>query len=82
MNIKYKISGLERRILKKELSKLKHFYKNFWHFHRLEKDMYIMYGGAKGNLVDDEKAKKIYQETSKKILKLENTLKEVEELGQ
>jgi hypothetical protein len=70
---KFKISGDERRALKKRLSFLKSFYKNFWWEHQIEKDMNSFYGGT---TMTDDRAKMIYDNTNLEILKLENLLKE------
>ena len=39
----YKIHGIERRQLKKELGELKRYVKNFWYYHQLDKDMTSFY---------------------------------------
>jgi hypothetical protein len=70
---KFKISGDDRRILKKRLSFLRSFYKNFWQEHQMEKDMNSFYGGT---TMTDDRAKMIYDNTNLEILKLENLLKE------
>jgi hypothetical protein len=64
----FKIHGLERRKLKHELSASKSFLKNFWYMHQMEKDMVGFYGG---DLMSDECAQSLYEQTEKKIKELE-----------
>ena len=75
MNVpEFKIHGIERRKLKKELSELKSFLKNFWHYHQLDKDMCSFYGGTESYPMTDDKAQLKYDQTSNKIKELENML--------
>lgn len=76
MNPQFKIFGSERRKLKKELSELKSFVKNFWHFHQMEKDMSSIYGSTNGFPMSDEKAKELYDIKIVEIEQLENLLNE------
>jgi hypothetical protein len=73
-NPTYKINGTERRVLKKELSNLRRFVKNFWHFHQIDKDMADFYGSNSWFPMSDEDAKKKFDETNNKIKKLEEEL--------
>lgn len=74
----YKIHGLERRNLKKELSSLKQFEKNFWYFHQLEKDMCDFYNGHSEDYpMNDSLAMTKYLETKQKIISLEQKLSEL-----
>jgi len=70
----YKINGLERRKVKKELSELKSFAKNFWHFHQLDKDMTSFYGGTENYPMNDELAKQKFDYTNDRIKILEEQL--------
>lgn len=72
----YKIHGLERRQLKKELAKLKHLYKTFWYYHNLDKDMAVFFGGSAGYPMSDEKAKERHQEISEEIKSIQLKLQE------
>jgi hypothetical protein len=79
----YKISGSERRKLKKELSELKYFVKMFWHYEDIDR----VYGGG---LTDKECDDLIFKK-NKEIEDLELLLSEpstqikrdlkIEELG-
>lgn len=69
----YKINGLERRKIKKNLSELKSFVKNFWYYHNLDKDMYSFYSPNDNSQMSDTNAQLLYD---KKILEIEEiTLK-------
>lgn len=70
----YKIHGLERRQLKKELGKLKRYVKNFWYYHQLDKDMTSFYGGKDGFPMSDDEAQKRVDGAKKQIEQLENRL--------
>lgn len=70
----YKINGKERRELKKELSKLKSFVKNFWHYHQLDVDMASFYGGSSNFPMDDEIAQLKYDRANREIEELEKKL--------
>lgn len=71
--IKFAISGKQRKALKRELSSLKHFVKNFWYYHGLEKDMADIYGSSE-SLILDENAQRVYDEAIQKIVEIENRL--------
>ena len=47
MQTNNKVSGTERRILKKEYSELKSMVKNNWRFEEMENDMYLFGIGSK-----------------------------------
>ena len=64
----YKISGVERRKLKKELSELKYFVKMFWHFEDIDR----VYGGG----LTDKECDDLIEEKNKEIEKLESLLNE------
>jgi hypothetical protein len=73
-NPQYKINGLERRKVKKELSDLKSHVKNFWHFHQLDKDMTSFYGGASNYPMNDDLAKQKFDRANEKVKELEKSL--------
>jgi hypothetical protein len=70
----YKISGLERRKVKKELSELKSHVKNFWHYHQLDKDMSSFYGSTNNFPMSDDEAQKRFDRTNEKIKVIEEKL--------
>lgn len=70
----YKIHGNERRVLKKELSEIKSFIKNFWHYHQMDKDMSNFYGNSGGYPMCDEDAQKIYDKNLNEIKNIEHLL--------
>jgi hypothetical protein len=70
----FKIHGAERRCLKKELTDLKSFAKNFWHFHQLDKDMTSFYGGKDDYPMSDELAQQKFDKTNDDIKKIEEKL--------
>lgn len=70
----YKIHGIERRQLKKELGELKRYVKNFWYYHQLDKDMASFYGSKKGFPMSDGEAQKRVNKAKKQIQELENRL--------
>jgi hypothetical protein len=72
----FKIHGLERRKLKREVAEKKSFLRNFWHMHQLDKDMAYFYGSSEDFPMNDERAEEIYNRTEAEIVKLENSLKE------
>jgi hypothetical protein len=74
MNPQFKINGIERRDLKKELSKLKSLCKNFWYYHQLDKDMCSFYGGSGDFPMSDEEAMEKLQLAFIKIKKIEEHL--------
>ena len=74
---KFKISGQERRNLKKLLNELKAFEKVFWHYHQLDKDMYELISPEnRGNLMSDEEAQRRYDKVQMEIEKLTKQLEE------
>lgn len=73
-NPTYKIHGKERRALKKELSEIKSFVENFWHYHQMDKDMSNFYGSSEGYPMCDEDAQKIYDKNLNKIKNIEYLL--------
>jgi len=74
----YKISGLGRKRLKKELNELKSLKKYFWHFHQLDKDMASFYNTKNKHFpASDIQAQKKYDELISKIENLEQQLKEL-----
>lgn len=70
----YKIHGIKRRQLKKELGVLKRYVKNFWYYHQLDKDMTSFYGGKEGFPMSDDEAQKRVNKAEKQIQELENRL--------
>jgi hypothetical protein len=70
----FKISGKERRELKKELAELKSLARNFWHYHQLDKDMCDIYGGSKDYPMSDEQAQERIDQTHIKIKEIEDQL--------
>lgn len=70
----YKIHGKERRNLKKELSLLKLYVKNFWYYHQLDKDMSIIYSKCNNYPMDDDTAKDKYNKAKNKIKNIEQQL--------
>ena len=52
----YKIHGIKRRELKKRLSKLKVFVRNYMNYYNLDNDMYCFYGCENPNLPTKEQA--------------------------
>jgi hypothetical protein len=70
----YKIHGIERRQVKKELGKLKRYVKNFWYYHQLDKDMNSFYGDKKDYPMTDEEAQKRLDKAKKQIDALEQKL--------
>lgn len=72
----YKINGLERRKVKKKLSELKSFVKNFWYYHNLDKDMYSFYSPDSNNMMSDVDAKLLYDSRINEIEKITKDLEE------
>ena len=72
----FKISGLERRKLKKGLSELKSYVNNFWWYHQLDKDMCSFYGGNENYPMSDKKASEHLKKYKSKIDELEEKLLE------
>ena len=70
----YKIHGIERRQLKKELGELKRYVKNFLYYHQLDKDMTSFYGGKDSFPMSDDEAQKRVDKAEKQIQELENRL--------
>ena len=73
-NPQFKIFGTERRKLKKELSELKMFVKDFWYYHQMDKDMASFYGGTDTFPMSDENAKEMYDRKVEEIKEIENKL--------
>jgi hypothetical protein len=78
MSSNFKISGQERRDLKKLLNEYKAYEKGFWHYHQLDKDMCGFISPEKlGEYpMSDEEAQKRYDELLIKINKIDNKLEE------
>jgi hypothetical protein len=83
MSSNFKISGQERRDLKKLLNEYKAYEKGFWHYHQLDKDMCAfitpirgMQKDTKAYLMSDEEAQKRYDELLTKINKIDEKLEE------
>lgn len=70
----FKINGKKRRELKKELSGLRAFVKDFWYYHQLDKDMGSFYGKTKNYPMCDKKAQIMFDDSNKKIDELEHKL--------
>lgn len=81
---KFKISGKVRRQLKKELSSLKHFVRDFWYWHQMDKDMSSFYGSTASQQpsctdtfpMSDEDAKVMYNVRLEEINEIKTKLKE------
>ena len=78
MSSNFKISGQERRDLKKLLNEYKAYEKGFWHYHQLDKDMCGFISPEKlGEYpMSDEEAQKRYNELLTKINKIDKKLEE------
>jgi hypothetical protein len=75
MNIPtFKIHGTQRRQIKKEISELKSYVKNFWYYHQLDKDMASFYGGKEGFPMSDKQAQKKVDNAVLKIKALDERL--------
>ena len=72
----YKINGLERRKVKKHLSELKSFIKDFWHYHNLDKDMYSFYSPDDNSMMSDIDAQLLYDSKKNEIDKITAELDE------
>ena len=72
----YKISGSERRKVKKQLSELKSFTKYFWHYHPLDKDMYSFYSPDDNSIMSDANAQLLYDSKIEEIDKITTELDE------
>jgi len=78
----YKIHGVERKRIKKELSELKRFVKDFWYYHQLDKDMScidthlenIGLQEEDGYPMSDKKAQEMFNEANDKIKEIEEKL--------
>ena len=70
----YKIHGIERRQLKKELGELKRYVRNFWHYHQLDKDMTSFYGYKDGYPMSDDEAQQRVDKAKNQIEQLEERL--------
>ena len=75
---KFKISGQERRDLKKLLNEYKSYKTGFWHYHQLDKDMCAFISPEKvGNYpMSDEEAQKRYDKVVREIEKITKQLEE------
>ena len=75
---KFKISGQERRDLKKLLNEYKSYKTGFWHYHQLDKDMCAFISPEKvGEYpMSDEDAKKRHNKVVREIEKLTKQLEE------
>jgi len=73
----YKISGQERRELKKELSELKSYAKGFWRYHQLDVDMDSIYGGANNYVLSDNKAQEKFNKIKNQIETIQTSLNEL-----
>ena len=80
---RFKISGQERRNLKKLLHEYKSYEKGFWHYHQLDKDMCAFVtptGGAqkdtKAYPMSDEEAQKRYDKILSDIDRISKQLEE------
>ena len=74
----YKITGKQRRALKKELHDLRVFESKFWYFHQLDKDCAKFYN-AMGCIDTDEVAKQKFIQLKNNIKKIVSDLNEIEE---
>lgn len=72
----YKINGLERRKVKKHLSELKSFVKDFWYYHNLDKDMYSFYSPDDNSMMSDANAQLLYDSKIEEIDKITADLDE------
>ena len=72
----YKINGLDRRKVKKHLSELKSFIKDFWHYHNLDKDMYSFYSPDDNSMMSDTDAQLLYDSKKNEIDKITAELDE------
>ena len=70
----YRINGIERRKLKKELSELKSILKNYFHYHQLDKDMASFYGESEEYPMSDNEAEKRYIKILSEVKELEERL--------
>jgi len=75
---KFKISGQERRDLKKLLHEYKSYEKGFWHYHQLDKDMYSFISPDKKHQppMSDEEAQKRYDKVLRDIERITKQLEE------
>lgn len=73
-NPQFKIHGLERRQVKKEVGELKRYVKYFWHYHQLDKDMSIGIKPSNGYPMSDELAQKKFDDATKQIKEMEDKL--------
>lgn len=69
----YKITGKERRALKKELMQLKRLINSFWYAHNWHKAMAEIYGGYE--IMSDEIAWDRYNDALALIARIEEELK-------
>lgn len=75
---KFKISGQERRNLKKILHEYISYETGFWHYHQLDKDMCAFVSPDKAGeyLMSDEEAQRRYDKVKMEIEKLTKQLEE------
>lgn len=73
----YKIYGLERRKLKKELSILKLQIKNFWYYYQLDKDMCSFFNCDESWLGSDKEMKIKYDKMCTDAQSIESELSEL-----
>lgn len=73
-NTLFLIRGMERKKIKRQLSELKSYAKNFFYFHLLDKDMATFYGGSDKYPMSDEKAKIRIEEINDRIKIIETQL--------
>ena len=75
---KFKISGQERRNLKKILHEYISYETGFWHYHQLDKDMCAFVSSDKAGeyLMSDEETQKRYDKIVSKIEELKKKLEE------
>lgn len=63
----FKISGTQRRLLKKEVSSLQSTLRSFWFCHQTDKDMAQIYGSSNDYPMSDADAETRYQEIKQQI---------------
>ena len=75
---KFKISGQERRNLKKLLNQYIAYEKGFWHYHQLDKDMVAITTSLQDGdyPMSDEEAQRRYDKVQMEIEKLTKQLEE------
>lgn len=63
----FKISGTQRRLLKKEVSSLQSTLRSFWFCHQTDKDMAQIYGSSGDYPMSDSEAERRYHEIQQQI---------------